>query len=88
VKLTWRKPKGDVAFYDVHRAEEGSPSVLVEAVKSAKFADRLALGGLSYTYHVRAYDSSGRHSLPSNSVSIAMPFPDLGAREAIEAPHA
>jgi len=88
VKLTWRKPTGDVAFYDVHRAEEGSPAVLVEAVKSAKFADRLALGGLSYTYHVRAYDSSGRHSLPSNSVSIAMPFPDLGAREVIEAPHA
>ena len=88
VKLSWRKPAGEVAFYDVHRAEAESPAVLVEAVKSAKFADRLALGGLSYTYHVRAYDSAGRHSPPSNSVTIAMPMPEPGARQTAEAPHA
>jgi 2,4-dienoyl-CoA reductase-like NADH-dependent reductase (Old Yellow Enzyme family) len=88
VRLTWRKPEGDVAGYDVHRAEEGSPAVIVEAVKSPKFADRLALGGLRYTYHVRAYDSSGRHSPPSNSVSVDMPLPDLRPHEPAEARHA
>jgi dimethylglycine catabolism A len=88
VKLSWRKPSGEVAFYDVHRAEAESPAVLVEAVKSAKFADRLALGGLRYTYHVRAYDSAGRHSPPSNSVTIDMPMPKPGARQTAEAPHA
>ena len=88
VRLTWRKPTGDVTGYDVHRAEDGSAAVLVEAVKSAKFADRLALGGLRYTYHIRAYDRSGRHSPPSNSVTIDMPLPDLTAQTPAEAPHA
>jgi dimethylglycine catabolism A len=82
VRLTWRRPQGDVVGYDVHRAEDGSDAVLVEAVKSAKFSDRLALGGLRYTYHVRAYDRSGRHSPPSNNVSVEMPLPDLPERAA------
>ena len=39
--------------------------------------DRTVLGGLNYTYHVMAYDSSGRHSPPSNSVTVALPMPDF-----------
>jgi len=46
-------------------------------VKSAKHADRNVLGGLTYTYHVMAYDSSGRHSPPSNSVTVALAIPDF-----------
>jgi 2,4-dienoyl-CoA reductase-like NADH-dependent reductase (Old Yellow Enzyme family) len=88
VRLTWRKPAGEVAGYDIHRAEDDGAALILEAVKSNKFADRLALGGLRYTYYVRAYDSSGRHSPPSNSVSIDMPLPDLTAPEPAEAPHA
>ena len=88
VRLTWRRPSGDVAGYDVHRAEDGAGAVIVEAVKSTKFADRLALGGLRYTYHVRAYDSSGRHSPPSNSVTIEIPVPDFHSPEPAEAEHA
>jgi fibronectin type 3 domain-containing protein len=85
VRLTWRKPQGDVAGYDVHRAEDGSQSVIVEAVKSAKFADRLVLGGLRYTYHVRAFDKAGRHSPPSNSVTVDIPLPSLHAANGVSA---
>jgi hypothetical protein len=77
VRLSWRKPEGEVGGYDVHRAEDSGTSVIVEAVKSAKFADRLVLGGLRYTYHVRAFDKAGRHSPPSNSVSVDIPFPSV-----------
>lgn len=77
LRLTWRRPSGDVVGYDVHRAEDDSPAVVVEAVKSAKFTDRLVLRGLRYTYHVRAYDSSGHHSRPSNVISFAVPMAAL-----------
>lgn len=88
VRLAWRRPQGEVAGYDVHRAEDDGEALIVEAVKSAKFTDRLALGGLRYSYYVRAYDSAGRHSPPSNSISIDMPFPDLTPAEPAEPPHA
>lgn len=70
LRLSWRRPSGAIAGYDVHRAEEGGGAVIVESVKSAKFTDRQALRTLRYTYHIRAYDSSGRHSRPSNCVSV------------------
>ena len=88
VRLTWRKPQGEVTGYDIHRAEDDGEALIIEAVKSAKFADRLALGGLRYSYYVRAYDRSGRHSAPSNSITIDMPLPDLTAAEPAESSHA
>jgi dimethylglycine catabolism A len=88
VKLTWRRPAGEVTGYDIHRAEAGGDTAIIEAVKSSKFTDRLALGGLRYTYHVRAYDRSGRHSPPSNSVSLDLALPDLHAPEPRETRHA
>jgi 2,4-dienoyl-CoA reductase-like NADH-dependent reductase (Old Yellow Enzyme family) len=78
IRLTWRKAAGSgIAGYDVFRAEDGGAATIAEAVKSAKFADRAVLGGLSYTYHVMAYDSSGRHSAASNSVTVALAIPDF-----------
>jgi len=88
VRLSWRKPSGDVAGYDIHRAEDHGTATIIEAVKSTKFADRLVLGGLRYTYYVRAYDASGRHSPPSSSITIEMPLPHLSPKTAAEAPHA
>jgi 2,4-dienoyl-CoA reductase-like NADH-dependent reductase (Old Yellow Enzyme family) len=77
-RLSWRKAEGShIAGYDIFRAEDGGAAVIVEAVKSTKHADKTVLGGLAYTYHVMAYDSSGRHSPPSNSVSVEMPLPDF-----------
>jgi hypothetical protein len=79
IRLAWRKAAGDgIAGYDVFRTESGGTAGIVEAVKSPKFVDRNVLGGLAYTYHVMAYDSSGRHSAPSNSVTVEMPMPELG----------
>ena len=75
VRLTWRAPPGEVAGYDVYRAEDDNPSIIVEAVKSAKLADRTVLAGLRYTYYVRAFDRSGRHSRPSEPVTVALPAP-------------
>jgi 2,4-dienoyl-CoA reductase-like NADH-dependent reductase (Old Yellow Enzyme family) len=76
IRLRWRLAQGSgVGGYDVFRAEDGGAAGVIEAVKSAKFLDRTVLGGLRYTYHVMAYDSSGRHSPPSNSVMVEMPLP-------------
>jgi dimethylglycine catabolism A len=78
IRLSWQRANGGkIAGYDVFRAEDGGAAMVVEAVKSAKHADRNVLGGLTYTYHVMAYDSSGRHSPPSNSITIALPMPDF-----------
>lgn len=76
VKLTWQRAAGNqVIGYDVFRAEDGGAAGIVEAVKAPKFTDRLALGGLRYTYYVVAFDKSGRHSPPSNAVRVDMPMP-------------
>ena len=76
IRLRWRPAQGSgIAGYDVFRAEDGGMASVVGAVKSAKFLDRTVLGGLRYIYHVMAYDSSGRHSPPSNSVMVEMPMP-------------
>jgi hypothetical protein len=88
IRLSWKRATGSgIAGYDVFRAEDGAAAIVVEAVKSAKHADRNVLGGLTYTYHVKAYDSSGRHSPPSNSVVVAVPMPDLSS-PSLEQSHA
>lgn len=76
VQLSWARAEGsDVIGYDVFRAEDNGAAGIVEAVKAAKFTDRLVLGGLHYTYYVMAFDKSGRHSPPSNAVRVDMPMP-------------
>ena len=89
IRLSWKRAVGTaIAGYDVFRAEDGAAAIVVEAVKSAKHADRNVLGGLTYTYHVMAYDSSGRHSPPSNSAVVAMQMPDLSSPSPAEPSHA
>ncbi|HMK68904.1 MAG TPA: hypothetical protein VK433_10170 [Stellaceae bacterium] len=74
--MKWRPATGSgISGYDVFRAEDNGAATVAEAVKSPKYLDRSVLGGLRYTYHVMAYDSSGRHSPPSNSVAVEMPVP-------------
>ena len=77
VRLAWKKALGKIAGYDIHRAEAGGTATIVEAVKSAKYADKLALGGLGYSYYVTAYDENGRHSAPSNVVSVDPAIPQF-----------
>ncbi len=89
VRLAWQAARGSgIAGYDIHRAEDGGVAHVIEAVKSARFLDRNVLGGLRYTYHVMAYDSSGRHSPPSNSVTVEMPMPEAAPTRSPQATHA
>jgi dimethylglycine catabolism A len=89
VRLSWEPAIGtDIAGYDVHRAEDGGDAGVIEAVKSARFLDRNVLGGLRYTYFVMAYDSSGRHSPPSNSVTVEMPMPEAAPTRTPHPTHA
>ena len=78
MKLAWKRALGAPTGYDVFRAEAGGETRIVEAVKGAKFADRLALGGLAYTYYVRAYDAAGRPSAPSETIRVELPIPAYG----------
>jgi 2,4-dienoyl-CoA reductase-like NADH-dependent reductase (Old Yellow Enzyme family) len=89
IKLTWTRAEGDIIGYDIFRTEDGGPAAIVEAVKAAKFTDRLVLGGLRYGYHVMAFDKSGRHSPPSKPVHVEMPVPEfLPATASSEDSHA
>jgi dimethylglycine catabolism A len=81
VKLSWKRALGAVTGYDVYRLETGGETKIVEAVKGAKYSDRFVLGGLGYTYHVVAYDASGRQSPPSRSIRIDLPIPAFGETE-------
>ncbi|MBI3452044.1 MAG: NADH:flavin oxidoreductase [Rhodospirillales bacterium] len=86
IRLAWRRAEGgDITGYDVFRSEDDGRATIVEAVKAPKFTDRVVLGGLTYEYHVMAHDKSGRHSLPSNAVRVAMPLPEFGS-SAVPAP--
>jgi len=81
VRLKWNRPNsGEVAGYDIYRAEDDGEARVIEAVKSTKAVDRTVIGGLSYFYYVRAYDSAGRAGPPSNAVRLAAPVPAFQAQ--------
>lgn len=78
IKLAWTAAQGvGVTGYDIYRAEDRGSAGVAEAVKSTKYSDRQVLGGLTYSYYVRAYDAAGRTSPPSNIVQMAMPMPEF-----------
>jgi fibronectin type 3 domain-containing protein len=88
VQLSWKRAAGEIIGYDVFRAEDNGAAGIVEAVKAPKYTDRMVLGGLTYTYHVMAFDKSGRHSPPSKPVRVEMPLPDFSAQANNEPSHA
>jgi dimethylglycine catabolism A len=76
VILNWQAPANDaIRIYDIYRAEEDGKVTCIEAVKKPRYIDPLALGGLKYTYHVRAVAPDGRSTPPSNSVSLTPDIP-------------
>jgi len=88
VRLTWTPPTGEKPTgYDIYRAEQDGAVRVIEAIKSAKFADRTVLGGLSYRYYVRAFDASGRASPPSNTVNVEVDLPETVRALQREATH-
>ncbi len=88
VTLGWTRAEGEaIAGYDIYRAEDGGNATCLEAVKGTRYADRLVLGGLRYSYHVKAFDRAGRTSPPSNSVNVELPLPDYAGARAEVARH-
>lgn len=78
IRLTWQRAVGaEITGYDIYRAEDDGSESCIEAVRSTKSLDRNVLGGLRYTYYVRAHDAAGRHSPPSEIVRVEMPVPDV-----------
>ena len=81
IKLTWSRAEcsaGNIAGYDVYRADDYGDIQCVEAVKGCRYVDRLALAGRQYRYFVRAFDLNGRTSPPSETVSVTMAMTALG----------
>jgi len=78
VRLSWKAARSGaapIAGYNVYRAEDDGTARVSEAVKSTKHVDRVVLGGLRYTYYVRAHDAAGRATPPSDAVRIDLPVP-------------
>lgn len=76
IKLKWdRAGNKDITGYDVYRAEDDGETICIEAMKGTKYDDKNVLGGLGYTYYIRARTASGKASKPSNSVRIVAPAP-------------
>ena len=74
VRLKWQRAAGDVSGYDLYRAEDGGEATVIEAKKGGKFNDKSVLGGLKYSYYIRAYSKSGQASIPSNLVELDLPI--------------
>jgi 2,4-dienoyl-CoA reductase-like NADH-dependent reductase (Old Yellow Enzyme family) len=68
--LRWNKAEGPAVGYDVFRADDGEPARCVEAAQVRRWPDRTVIAGRHYRYFVRAFDSTGRQSPPSNTVEI------------------
>lgn len=88
IQLAWKRAEGsEIIGYDVYRAEDDGHASIIEAVKTPKYTDRFVLGGLDYTYYVVAYDKFGRHSPPSNAVTVQMLKPNFNPPD-LEMSHA
>jgi len=78
LKLSWKPAKAGAApitGYNVYRAEDDGAPVITEGLKSTKHTDKNILGGLRYTYYVRAHDASGRATPPSEAIRVEAPIP-------------
>lgn len=78
VTLRWKKVAG-AARYDIYRASGDGLAQLVEATKVTNWTDKTVLGGVRYTYHVRASLADGRSSEASPLVRVDLPRPEYMA---------
>ncbi|MDP6344440.1 MAG: NADH:flavin oxidoreductase [Alphaproteobacteria bacterium] len=86
VKLNWSRAVGEaIAGYDIYRADGRGEVRCVEAVKGRRYIDRSSLGGESYRYFVRAFDTVGRASPPSEQLVVDPPMPDYSRQKHREA---
>ncbi len=79
VKLKWQRARGDISGYDIYRAEDGGRITIIQAKKGGKYDDKTVLGGLKYSYYIRAYNASGQTGSPSNMVELDLPVESFTA---------
>jgi chitodextrinase len=80
VNLAWGASSDNVGVTNYEIRRNGAPLATIGAVTT--YADTTAAPGKTYSYQVRARDAAGNRSVPSNSVSIAVPIPDATAPSA------
>lgn len=79
VKLTWDAPSGSnvsIAGYRVYRALSGSSDFGLlnkSLVSDTSFVDGSVESGAEYIYYVETVDTAGTSSVPSDTLSIAIP---------------
>ncbi|MBM3555420.1 MAG: NADH:flavin oxidoreductase [Alphaproteobacteria bacterium] len=76
--LTWKKAGGDVAYYDIHRADDGGAVRVIDAVKVTRWKDGAILAGTKYRYYIRACDAHGHAGPPSEVVGFEPGFEEFG----------
>ena len=77
VKLKWDRASGNISGYDLYRAEGDGKVKIIQAKKGGKFDDKSVLGGLKYSYYIRAYTKSGLASAPSNVIELDLPIEEF-----------
>lgn len=78
VLLKWNppapKPGVTVASYEVYRSQAGQPfEPLASGVPTPSYVDHKVSSGITYNYYVRAVDTQGHPSPPSNQASATIP---------------
>lgn len=72
--LSWARAVGNIAGYDVYRADDNGDVRATKAVKARRWTDKTVVAGMTYRYCVRARDESGHPSEPSGTVEIMPQF--------------
>jgi fibronectin type 3 domain-containing protein len=79
VQLNWRPPqatKTPVVSYEIYRSEDDGPfQKLASGLSAPSYVDRSVSSRKTYHYFVRAVDSNGAISPPSNQATATIPFP-------------
>jgi fibronectin type 3 domain-containing protein len=78
VVLKWNppapKPGVIVASYEIHRSQgDGEFAILASGVPTPSYVDTKVTNGNTYNYYVRAVDTKGNVSPPSNRATAIIP---------------
>ena len=76
--LKWNKATG-AARYDICRTDALGHVEIADAVKVTRWEDTNLLAGMPYRFHVRPYGAAGQGGVPSNTVTVLLPMPNLVA---------
>jgi 2,4-dienoyl-CoA reductase-like NADH-dependent reductase (Old Yellow Enzyme family) len=75
VQLSWTPAEDEnLRGYHIYRSEDGAQPVRLTATVRTTHFDNEVVGGRSYAYYVRAYDSAGNLSDPTPTVTIQVPM--------------